>query len=32
MYLFLDIEIYDPSRDEIVFYIFIYIMIELKWR
>ncbi|CAD8197354.1 unnamed protein product [Paramecium pentaurelia] len=27
-----NVEIFDPTRDEIVFYIFIYVMIELKWR
>ncbi|CAD8119296.1 unnamed protein product [Paramecium sonneborni] len=26
------VEIYDPKRDELVFYIFIYIMIEQNWR
>ncbi|CAD8110295.1 unnamed protein product [Paramecium primaurelia] len=27
-----DVEIIDPSRDENVFYLFIYIMVELNWR
>ncbi|CAD8185718.1 unnamed protein product [Paramecium octaurelia] len=27
-----DVEIFDPKRDEMVFYIFIYIMKELKWE
>ncbi|CAK81253.1 unnamed protein product (macronuclear) [Paramecium tetraurelia] len=27
-----DVEIIDPSRDQNVFYLFIYIMVELNWR